>query len=271
MWFSQTFVASNPRSTVAFALTEAIDDIVQDLSPALGSSINAQIISENGRLNKVYLLFGHLDSQFGNVELVRAFQEAVLRHGTVEYLLNGDVLTQLASCRSGGERGDPLRNAPLASNEDWLTPSASSRNGAEDGDLLARRPDQSPPGSVRIDSNGDVFTELSLSKSSGENGGRDADVDLVPVRIDGDGHGDLLAHPASCRNEDVLEPAVPDGAHNPLAQAAILDAMLDAGPEEQRESKRHKLCICRGLWELLVLYVGRLTEIVYIALGTCMR
>ncbi|KAF7302279.1 hypothetical protein MIND_00795100 [Mycena indigotica] len=92
MWFSETFIPSYPRSAVALALTDGIDDIVQDLSPRVISSIRARLCSEMRPLNKVQILFSHLDAQCGNIDLVRAFQEALLLHGRIEYMVNGDLL-----------------------------------------------------------------------------------------------------------------------------------------------------------------------------------
>ncbi|KAJ7064350.1 hypothetical protein C8F01DRAFT_1131104 [Mycena amicta] len=104
-WFEQTFIPPHSLSDVAHALMPGIDDITQTLSPVLTSATWARIQSGNNRLERTYLLFAHLDSQSGNVDLIRAFQQAVLRHGGVRYMLNGDLfehehLIFLDQCRA---------------------------------------------------------------------------------------------------------------------------------------------------------------------------
>ncbi|KAF7312715.1 hypothetical protein MIND_00286300 [Mycena indigotica] len=89
-----------PRSTVASALTESIDDITQEVLSTVqhfSSSVRTELLCEQRPLRRVYILFSHLDSQYGNVELIRAFQRALIRFGGIEYMINGDLLARLAA------------------------------------------------------------------------------------------------------------------------------------------------------------------------------
>ncbi|KAJ7054871.1 P-loop containing nucleoside triphosphate hydrolase protein, partial [Mycena amicta] len=88
MWFAETFDKSLARSEVEDALARSIDDVIQAISDNLTPPIRAHLNHAQNRLEKVKILFGHLDSQSTNVVLVHAFQHALLKRGGINYMLN---------------------------------------------------------------------------------------------------------------------------------------------------------------------------------------
>ncbi|KAJ7060596.1 hypothetical protein C8F01DRAFT_1083614 [Mycena amicta] len=87
-WFAETFDKSLARSEVEDALARSIDDVIQAISDNLTHPIRAHLNHAQNSLEKVKILFGHLDSQSTNVVLVHAFQHALLKWGGIDYMLN---------------------------------------------------------------------------------------------------------------------------------------------------------------------------------------
>ncbi|KAJ7051296.1 hypothetical protein C8F01DRAFT_641477 [Mycena amicta] len=85
-WFRDTFDPQYARAQVEGALAGSIDDIIEDLSDRLTNAVYAEIIHANNPLEKVKMLFRHLDAQLGNEALVHAFEMAALKHGGVGYM-----------------------------------------------------------------------------------------------------------------------------------------------------------------------------------------
>ncbi|KAJ7050987.1 P-loop containing nucleoside triphosphate hydrolase protein, partial [Mycena amicta] len=88
MWFADTFDKSLSRSQVEDALARSIGDVIQDIWDNLTHPIRARLNYAQNPLEKVQILFGHLDSQSGNAVLVHAFQHALLKWGGIDYMLN---------------------------------------------------------------------------------------------------------------------------------------------------------------------------------------
>ncbi|KAJ7050973.1 hypothetical protein C8F01DRAFT_1237518 [Mycena amicta] len=88
MWFADTFDKSLSRSQVEDALASSIGDVIQAISDNLTHPIRARLNYAQNPLEKVQILFGHLDSQSGNAVLVHAFQHALLKWGGIDYMLN---------------------------------------------------------------------------------------------------------------------------------------------------------------------------------------
>ncbi|KAJ7053445.1 hypothetical protein C8F01DRAFT_1235880 [Mycena amicta] len=88
MWFAETFDKSLARSEVEDALARSIDDVIQAISDNLTHPIRAHLNHAQNSLEKVKILFGHLDSQSTNVVLVHAFQHALPKWGGIDYMLN---------------------------------------------------------------------------------------------------------------------------------------------------------------------------------------
>ncbi|KAJ7049636.1 hypothetical protein C8F01DRAFT_727227 [Mycena amicta] len=101
-WFPDTFDnKSYSQSQVEDALAGSIGDVIRAISDSLTNPI----------------LFGHLDAQSSNSVLVHAFQQAILKWGGLDYMLNWQVLSSLDN-----QLSDPLqyvvpfiRNCPLPS------------------------------------------------------------------------------------------------------------------------------------------------------------
>ncbi|KAJ7061315.1 hypothetical protein C8F01DRAFT_1231199 [Mycena amicta] len=87
-WFADTFNPELARSHIEGALAGSIIDIIQAVWDNLTSPICARLTNTPNPLDKVQILFGHLDAQFGHTVLVHSFQEAVLRLGGIDYVLN---------------------------------------------------------------------------------------------------------------------------------------------------------------------------------------
>ncbi|KAJ7061233.1 hypothetical protein C8F01DRAFT_1231161 [Mycena amicta] len=87
-WFADTFNPELARSHIEGALAGSISDIIQAIWDNLTSPICARLINTPNPLDKVQILFGHLDAQFGHTVLVHSFQEAVLKLGGIDYMLN---------------------------------------------------------------------------------------------------------------------------------------------------------------------------------------
>ncbi|KAJ7053657.1 hypothetical protein C8F01DRAFT_1374940 [Mycena amicta] len=85
-WFRDTFDPQYARAQVESALAGSIDDIIEDLSDRLTDAVYAEIIHANNPLEKVKILFRHLDAQLGNEALVHAFEMAASKHGRVGYM-----------------------------------------------------------------------------------------------------------------------------------------------------------------------------------------
>ncbi|KAJ7062192.1 hypothetical protein C8F01DRAFT_1284555 [Mycena amicta] len=77
-WFADTFSPELARSHIEHALAGSITDIIQAISDHLTDPIRASLNYGRTLLEKVQILFGHLDAQFGHAVLVHSFQEAVL-------------------------------------------------------------------------------------------------------------------------------------------------------------------------------------------------
>ncbi|KAJ7061215.1 hypothetical protein C8F01DRAFT_1231150 [Mycena amicta] len=87
-WFSDTFNPELARSHIEGALARSIRDIIQAMSDNLTSPIHARLNNTPNPLDKVQILFDYLDAQFGDTVLVHSFQEAVLKLGGIDYMLN---------------------------------------------------------------------------------------------------------------------------------------------------------------------------------------
>ncbi|KAJ7061278.1 hypothetical protein C8F01DRAFT_1288718 [Mycena amicta] len=87
-WFADTFNPALARSHIEGALAGSISDIIQAIWDNLTSPICARLTNTANPLDKVQILFGHLDAQFGHTVLVHSFQEAVLKLGGIDYMLN---------------------------------------------------------------------------------------------------------------------------------------------------------------------------------------
>ncbi|KAJ7061272.1 hypothetical protein C8F01DRAFT_1288669 [Mycena amicta] len=87
-WFADTFNPELARSHIEGALAASISDIIQAIWDNLTSPICARLNNTPNPLDKVQILFGHLDAQFGHTVLVHSFQEAVLKLGGIDYVLN---------------------------------------------------------------------------------------------------------------------------------------------------------------------------------------
>ncbi|KAJ7060527.1 hypothetical protein C8F01DRAFT_1231699 [Mycena amicta] len=87
-WFADTFNPELARSHIEGALAGSISDIIQAIWDNLTSPICARLTNTANPLDKVQILFGHLDAQFGHTVLVHSFQEAVLKLGGIDYMLN---------------------------------------------------------------------------------------------------------------------------------------------------------------------------------------
>ncbi|KAJ7055047.1 meiotic cell cortex C-terminal pleckstrin homology-domain-containing protein [Mycena amicta] len=113
-WFWDTFDWQYARSTVEGALAPSVRDVIQEVWDILTPPIRTQLTDAETGLKKVEILFGHLDAQVGNVELVRAFQLAVSWRGGVGYMLN-DGLSKLegrVNARSQPTWDDPFPASP---------------------------------------------------------------------------------------------------------------------------------------------------------------
>ncbi|KAJ7049641.1 P-loop containing nucleoside triphosphate hydrolase protein, partial [Mycena amicta] len=87
-WFEATFDPQLSRSQVEDALAESIGDVIQKIWNNLTNPIRATLNHIHNALEKVQALFNHLDAQFGNLVLIRSFQEAVLRWGRIDHMIN---------------------------------------------------------------------------------------------------------------------------------------------------------------------------------------
>ncbi|KAJ7070075.1 hypothetical protein C8F01DRAFT_1049244 [Mycena amicta] len=102
-WFRDTFDADYARSYVQSALAGSIGDITQDIWDLI-TPIHADLIDADRDLEKVKILFRHLDAQYGNATLVRAFQQAVSQRGGIDYLLNPRLYGRFSGENGIGER-----------------------------------------------------------------------------------------------------------------------------------------------------------------------
>ncbi|KAJ7061301.1 hypothetical protein C8F01DRAFT_1369489 [Mycena amicta] len=68
-WFADTFNPELARSHIEGALAGSISDIIQAIWDNLTSPICARLTNIPNPLDKVQILFGHLDAQFGNTVL----------------------------------------------------------------------------------------------------------------------------------------------------------------------------------------------------------
>ncbi|KAJ7073025.1 hypothetical protein C8F01DRAFT_1225797 [Mycena amicta] len=87
-WFADTFNPELARSHIEGALAGSISDIIQAIWDNLTNPTRARLTNTPNPLDKVQILFGHLDAQFGHTVLVHSFQEAVLKLGGIDYMLN---------------------------------------------------------------------------------------------------------------------------------------------------------------------------------------
>ncbi|KAJ7055028.1 hypothetical protein C8F01DRAFT_1160758 [Mycena amicta] len=88
-WFLDTFKKSFSRSYIEGALAGNIVDVIQDMPDILLLPIRESLDHAESAFEQGQILFRHLDAQSGNVELVRAFQQAVSRWaGGNYYMLN---------------------------------------------------------------------------------------------------------------------------------------------------------------------------------------
>ncbi|KAJ7064141.1 hypothetical protein C8F01DRAFT_1081505 [Mycena amicta] len=100
-WFADTFNPELARSQIEDALAGSISDVIQAIWDNLTSPIRASLNHTHNPLKKVQILFGHLDAQSGHTVLVHSLQEAVLRWGGIDHMLNHrlqsrkDILLQL--------------------------------------------------------------------------------------------------------------------------------------------------------------------------------
>ncbi|KAJ7066152.1 hypothetical protein C8F01DRAFT_1052203 [Mycena amicta] len=98
MWFAETFDKSLARSEVEDALAGSIGNVIQAISDKLAHPIRARLNYAQTPLEKVQILFGHLDSQSGNAVLIHAFQHALLKWGGINYMLNSLEIVFIRNC-----------------------------------------------------------------------------------------------------------------------------------------------------------------------------
>ncbi|KAJ7060474.1 hypothetical protein C8F01DRAFT_1292902 [Mycena amicta] len=105
-WFPDTFDSkSYSQSQVEDALAGSIGDVIRPMSDSLTNPVRASLNQAHNPLEKVQILFGHLDAQFSNIVLVQAFQQAILKWGGLDYMLNWRILSSLDN-----QLSDPLQN-----------------------------------------------------------------------------------------------------------------------------------------------------------------
>ncbi|KAJ7060491.1 P-loop containing nucleoside triphosphate hydrolase protein, partial [Mycena amicta] len=117
-WFPDTFDSkSYSQSQVEDALAGSIGDVIRAISDSLTNPVRTSLNQAREPLEKVQILFGHLDAQFANALLVHAFQQAVLKWGGLDYMLNWQVLSSFDNQLSDPlQNGVPfIRNCPLPS------------------------------------------------------------------------------------------------------------------------------------------------------------
>ncbi|KAJ7060603.1 hypothetical protein C8F01DRAFT_1083622 [Mycena amicta] len=115
MWFAETFDKSLARSQVEDALAQSIGDVVQAIWDNLTHPIRARLNYAQNPLEKVQILFGHLDSQSGNAVLVHAFRHALSKWGGIGYMLNNSLRGSTMQASSLTYRIDDIvfiRNCP---------------------------------------------------------------------------------------------------------------------------------------------------------------
>ncbi|KAJ7064158.1 hypothetical protein C8F01DRAFT_1367533 [Mycena amicta] len=93
-WFADTFNPELARSQIEDALAGSISDVIQAIWDNLTSPIRASLNHTHNPLKKVQILFGHLDAQSGHTVLVHSLQEAVLRWGGIDHMLNPRLQSQ---------------------------------------------------------------------------------------------------------------------------------------------------------------------------------
>ncbi|KAJ7054953.1 hypothetical protein C8F01DRAFT_1235000 [Mycena amicta] len=105
-WFPDTFDSkSYSQSQVEDALAGSIGDVIRPMSDSLTNPVRTSLNQACEPLEKVQILFGHLDAQFSNTVLVQAFQQAILKWGGLDYMLNWRILSSLDN-----QLSDPLQN-----------------------------------------------------------------------------------------------------------------------------------------------------------------
>ncbi|KAJ7073847.1 P-loop containing nucleoside triphosphate hydrolase protein [Mycena amicta] len=109
-WFPDTFDQSLSRSQVEGALAGSIGNIIQDISGLLPNTVHLDLTYADNPLKKTRILFDHLDAQFGNAPLVHAFQQAVLKRGEIDYMVNMDLRVSVAA--AGKKTMQFIRNCP---------------------------------------------------------------------------------------------------------------------------------------------------------------
>ncbi|KAF7302272.1 NACHT domain-containing protein [Mycena indigotica] len=89
-WFGKTFDSTFSRSEVEAALSFAVKDVLQDLGPFVNYT-EALTISDAPRLEQAERLFDYLNRNSLNGPLIHAFQIAVVRRASIEYMLCQDL------------------------------------------------------------------------------------------------------------------------------------------------------------------------------------
>ncbi|KAJ7069108.1 P-loop containing nucleoside triphosphate hydrolase protein [Mycena amicta] len=92
-WFADTFNnQSFSRAQVADALAGSITDVIQAISDKLTHTVRGRLNHTTNPLEKVQILFGHLDTQVGNAGLLHTFQQAALQWGGIDHMLHRQLL-----------------------------------------------------------------------------------------------------------------------------------------------------------------------------------
>ncbi|KAJ7060485.1 hypothetical protein C8F01DRAFT_1292938 [Mycena amicta] len=117
-WFPDTFDGkSYSQSQVEDALAGSIGDVIRAISESLTNPVRTSLNQAREPLEKVQILFSHLDAQSSNIVLVHAFQQAILKWGGLDYMLNWQVLSSFDNQPLDPlQNGVPfIRNCPLPS------------------------------------------------------------------------------------------------------------------------------------------------------------
>ncbi|KAJ7053563.1 hypothetical protein C8F01DRAFT_1064710 [Mycena amicta] len=114
-WFADSFDNSFSRSQVEAALATTIEDIIQDISDKLTDPVYSELTFADNLLAKTRILFLHLDAHSRHIELIQAFQEALLRQSGISYVLNED-LRESAKRQSADTLLDSEAQAPRHTN-----------------------------------------------------------------------------------------------------------------------------------------------------------